>query len=95
MNETPTRKNTATFCNDRVHAVRCPNQRLTAEVTASRWRMTDGQWTSWKIVDCPLLPAGLIDCNMSCLSQLEGILKAESIDPNFKRGGSKGYAKGN
>jgi len=43
--------------------------------------MTDGQWTSWKIVDCPLLPAGLIDCNMSCLSQLEGILKAES-DPH-------------
>ena len=80
MNETPTRKNPAIFCNDRIHAVCCPNQKLTAEVTASRWRMTDGQWTSWKIVDCPLLPAGLIDCNMSCLSQLEGILKAE-IDP--------------
>ena len=42
--------------------------------------MTDGQWTSWKIVDCPLLPAGLIDCNMSCLSQIKEILKAEGID---------------
>ena len=42
--------------------------------------MTDGQWTSWKIVDRPLLPAGLIDCNMSCLSQIKEILKAEGID---------------
>jgi len=42
--------------------------------------MADGQWTSWKIVDCPLLPAGLIDCDMSCLSQLKEILKEDGID---------------
>ena len=77
MNETPTRTNPATLCNDRIHAVRCPNQKLAAQITVSRWRMTDGQWTSWKVVDCPLLRAGLMDCNMSCLSQVQEALEAE------------------
>jgi hypothetical protein len=82
MKATPTPKNAATLCNDRIRAVRCPNRKPAAQtqVTASRWRRADGQWTSWKIVDCPLLPAGLIDCNMSCLSQLKEILKEESMD---------------
>lgn len=92
MNETPTRKNPARLCNDRIHAVRCPNQRLAAQVTASTWRMTDGQWTSWEIVDCPLLPAGLIDCNMGCLSQLKEILKAESIDGTLNQNSCRAEA---
>jgi hypothetical protein len=80
MAATPTRKNAATLCDDRILAVRCPNRAVQTQVTASRWRMTDGEWTSWKIVDCPLLEAGLIDCDMICLSQLKENLKEDSID---------------
>jgi hypothetical protein len=78
MYESLTDRIPTTFCKDRIQTVLCPNRKLTAEVTASRWRMRDGQWTSWKIVDCALLQAGLIDCDMSCLSQLETILNTES-----------------
>jgi len=78
MFERPAHKNPPTFCIDKVHTVHCPHRDQKAEITVSRWQMHDGQWASWRIVDCPLLPAGLIDCNMNCLSQLEGILKAES-----------------
>jgi hypothetical protein len=77
MSETPSRSNTAKSINDRIHTVHCPRQKRTAEVTASRWRMKGGKWTSWEIVDCPLLPAGLMDCDMSCLSQLEVMLKED------------------
>ena len=80
MPETPARENSATVCSDRIHTVHCPNRKLTAEVTVSRWRMHDGRWTAWKIVDCALLRAGLIDCDMSCLSQLERVLNRESTE---------------
>jgi hypothetical protein len=61
----------AESCIDRVQTVYCPHRKLAAEVTESKWRLSDGRWTSWVIVDCSLLSAGLIDCNMSCLSQVE------------------------
>lgn len=62
-------------CADRVHAVYCPHKKLRAEVTASKWQMSDGQWTRWVIVDCPLLLAGLIDCDMSCMAQFQETLE--------------------
>lgn len=69
------RRNFGAACADRVHTVYCPHKKLQAEVTASKWQMSDGQWTRWVIVDCPLLPAGLIDCDVGCMSQLQEILK--------------------
>jgi len=79
MAATPTRKNAATLCDDRIRTVCCPNRAVQTQVTASRWRMANGEWTSWKIVDCPLLEAGLLDCDMSCLSRLKENLKEEHI----------------
>lgn len=60
----------ATSCLDCVRTVYCPHKKMPAEIAASKWQMNDGQWTSWTVVDCPLLSAGLIDCDMSCLPQL-------------------------
>jgi hypothetical protein len=73
MSDTSARKKLAASSIDRVRTVYCPHKKLPADVTASKWQMSDGQWTSWAIVDCPLLDAGLMDCDMSCLSQLEEI----------------------
>lgn len=64
-------------CAYRVRTVCCPHQKKPAEITASRWKTSDGQWTAWAIVDCPLLLAGLIDCDMSCLSQLDESSKTD------------------
>jgi len=61
----------AASCIDRVHTVYCPHRKLSADVTASKWQMSDGRWTSWAVVDCPLLRAGLMDCDMGCLLQVE------------------------
>ena len=57
-------------CEYRTRAVRCPHKLLPASVTAIRWKKADGAWVPWKIADCPLLPAGMIDCDNSCLAQL-------------------------
>lgn len=57
-------------CEYRNRSVRCPHRLLPANVTAVRWRKADGSWIPWTIADCPLLPAGLIDCDKSCLTQL-------------------------
>jgi len=62
-------------CTYRNRIVRCPRKELPASILAAKWRMTDGRWTSWTVIDCPLLPAGLIDCEMSCLSQFVDIEK--------------------
>lgn len=73
MTDTSASKKLTASSVDLVHTVSCPHKKLPADVTASKWQMSDGQWTPWTIVDCPLLLAGLIDCDMSCLSQLEEI----------------------
>jgi hypothetical protein len=75
MSDTSARQKLLASCTDRVHTVYCPHKKLPADVTASKWQMSNGQWTSWTIVDCPLLVAGLIDCDMGCIPQLEEILK--------------------
>jgi len=60
-------------CTYRNGTVHCPHKQLPASIIVAKWQMHDGQWTSWTVVDCPLLPAGLMDCQMSCLSQLAEI----------------------
>ncbi len=79
MSDTSAPKKLVASCTDRVWTVYCPHKKEPAEVTASRWQMSNGQWTRWTIVDCPLLPAGLIDCDMSCLSQLDDIRKSSGF----------------
>ncbi len=79
MTDTSDAKKLAASSVERVHTVNCPHKKLPADVTASKWQKGDGQWTSWRIVDCPLLLAGLIDCDMSCLSQLEEIRKTNGL----------------
>lgn len=57
-------------CEYKSRLVRCPHKLLPASIIAVRWKKADGSWVRWKIADCPLLPAGLIDCEQSCLGQL-------------------------
>jgi len=71
MSDTSSRSKLAASCIDRVRTVSCPHRKQAADVTASKWQMSDGRWTAWAVVDCPLLRAGLMDCDMSCLAQLE------------------------
>jgi hypothetical protein len=73
MSDTSARKTLSASCIERVCRVYCPHKKLPAKVTTSKWQIRDGQWTLWVIVDCPLLNAGLIDCDMSCGSQLDGL----------------------
>jgi hypothetical protein len=58
-------------CDYRYRKVHCPHKERAADITAAKWQIGDDQWTRWTVVDCPLLPAGEIWCDMTCLSQLE------------------------
>ncbi len=75
MSNPSTSKSLSESCTYRDHTVRCPHKELPASILVSKWRMSDGQWSPWTVIDCPLLPAGLMDCGMSCLSQLVEIEK--------------------
>jgi len=68
MSDTSRNKQLAESCMDRVRPVYCPHRQQRTEVTASRWQLSDGRWTAWAVMDCPLLRAGLVDCDMSCLA---------------------------
>jgi glycosyltransferase involved in cell wall biosynthesis len=48
--------------------VLCPHKERFADIAAAKWQTSGGRWTSWAVVDCPLLPAGQVRCDMSCLS---------------------------
>lgn len=58
-------------CDYRCCTVHCPHEKTAAAITAAKWQLPDDRWTKWKIVECPLLPAGEIWCDMTCLPQLE------------------------
>jgi hypothetical protein len=68
-----TSKSLLESCIYRDGMVYCPDKKLAASILAAKWQMTDGQWTPWTVIDCPLLPAGQMDCDMSCLSQVREI----------------------
>jgi hypothetical protein len=61
----------ARSCDYRLRNVHCPHKEIRAGITAAKWQIADNKWTRWTVVDCPLLPAGEIWCDMTCLSQLE------------------------
>lgn len=58
-------------CDYRFRGVHCPHKKTLAEITAAKWQISDDRWTPWTIVDCSLLPAGEMWCDMSCLPQTE------------------------
>lgn len=60
------------FCRSQINFVSCPIHSKTAEITVAKWHTQDGHMTPWVVVDCPLLLAGTVSCDMSCLSQLQG-----------------------
>ena len=68
-------------CQYRCCEVRCPREETAATITAAKWPIGDNQWTQWKIVDCPLLPAGEVWCDMTCLPQLEGVRIEMALPP--------------
>jgi hypothetical protein len=58
-------------CDYQSRNAHCPHKETPANITAAKWQIAGNKWTSWIVVDCPLLPAGEIWCDMTCLSQLE------------------------
>lgn len=56
----------------RYHAgpVFCPHRLTSASILAAAWKTQQHGWTRWYVVDCALLPAGLIACDMGCLEQV-------------------------
>ena len=57
-------------CDYRYRAVDCPLKKKRADITAAKWQTSD-RWTPWTIVDCSLLPAGEVWCDMKCLPLIE------------------------
>jgi hypothetical protein len=60
-------------CIDCVVTVDCPTHEAKAQITVARWKVGEGQYTPWTVVDCSLLPAGHISCHGGCISQLTDI----------------------
>jgi len=62
MSNPSTIKSALESCTYRNGTVHCPNKKLLASLLVAKWQMTDGEWTHWTVIDCPLLPAGQVDC---------------------------------
>ena len=58
-------------CNYRFRTILCPHGNHPADIIAAKWQVSDDRWTTWTVIDCPLLPAGEMWCDMSCLSQIQ------------------------
>lgn len=71
MNDPETLDRILQTCDYRFRAIPCPHQKKLAEITAAKWQISDDRWTPWTIVDCSLLPAGEIWCDMKCLALVE------------------------
>ena len=64
-------RNLVDSCSSKICSVSCPVHTKSASITVAKWRTQDGCTTPWIVVDCPLLPAGTVSCDMSCLVELE------------------------
>jgi hypothetical protein len=58
-------------CNSQTISIICPIHTKPVDITVAKWQTQDGHTTPWVVVDCPLLPAGTVSCDMSCLVDLE------------------------
>ena len=58
-------------CNYRSPTVLCPLKDRVAKITAAKWQVRNDGWTKWVVIDCPLLPAGKVWCDQSCLLLLD------------------------
>lgn len=64
-------KNLVDSCNSQTAPVLCPHRGEWASITAAQWRTQEGRSTPWVVVDCSILAAGSVHCDMSCLPQLD------------------------
>lgn len=78
MSDPETIQNLVDSCDSQTSAVFGPHQGQWASITAAKWQTREGRSTPWVIVDCSLLAAGTVSCDMSCLPQLDS--KMESSD---------------
>ncbi len=49
--------------------VTCEQRHCEANVVVAQWPHSEEGWSSWRVIDCSLLPAGAMHCGMDCLSQ--------------------------
>lgn len=50
--------------------VQCPHREGRANILAASWKVSSERWSPWSVIDCSLLPAGWISCDMACVPQL-------------------------
>ena len=71
MHDTEVGERLLRTCDYRFPTVLCPHKDRVADVTAAKWQVRNDHWTRWVVIDCPLLPAGQVWCDQSCLSLLD------------------------
>jgi hypothetical protein len=54
----------------RTPTVHCPRMGTPASILISKWRIMDGRWTNWAVINCSLHDARAISCDMDCLMGL-------------------------
>ena len=72
-------------CNYRFRMVQCPPKEKPAEITAAKWQVSNENWTKWTVVDCSLLPADEVWCQMACLAQVESPLQPAQTEEKMKK----------
>jgi hypothetical protein len=72
-------------CNYRFRMVQCPQKEKPAEITAAKWQVSNQNWTKWTVVDCSLLPAGEVWCEMACLTEVESPPRSALTETKTKK----------
>ena len=47
----------------------CALHNREAKINVASWPYSEEGWGDWRVIDCSLLPPGLVRCGMDCLSQ--------------------------
>lgn len=72
-------------CAYRFRTVQCPQKEKPGEITAAKWQVSNQNWTKWTVVDCSLLPAGEVWCEMACLTELESPPRSALTETKTKK----------
>ncbi|HEY4979534.1 MAG TPA: hypothetical protein VII25_10245 [Candidatus Acidoferrum sp.] len=49
--------------------VHCSRRNCEAQIVVANWPFSEEGWSDWRVIDCSLLPPGVVSCGMDCLSQ--------------------------
>lgn len=49
--------------------VHCAQRNCDAQIVVANWPFSEEGWSDWRVIDCSLLPTGIVSCGMDCLSQ--------------------------